>query len=145
MGAHTNRRISNDGAADVTEKISDDDALLLAQILRSFNLDETTSAARFVESLTFDAIFREEWESISGNQHQLHFYDSLADAIFDALENHEDMEDSVRERASQLLGEIETQYANLLGEIQAHYEWLCNYLISARSRRDRSTREFMPS
>jgi hypothetical protein len=112
------------------QKISDDDALLLAQVLRSFNLDETTSAARFIESLTFDDIFREEWESICGNQHQLQFYDRLADDIFDALENKEDVENSVREKASQLLREIETQYVQLLGEIQWHYEWLSKYLIS---------------
>jgi hypothetical protein len=112
------------------QKISDDDALLLAQVLRSFNLDETTSAARFIESLTFDEIFREEWESICGNQHQLQFYDRLADDIFDALENKEDVENSVREKASQLLREIETQYVQLLGEIQWHYEWLSKYLIS---------------
>lgn len=123
----------------MAEKISDDDALLMAQILRSFNLDETTSAARFIESLTFDTIFREEWESICGNQHQLQFYDRVADAIVDALEKHGDMESSMRERACQLLREIETQYANMLGEIQTHYEWLCNYLVSMGSRRDRSS------
>lgn len=119
----------------MAQKILDDDAMLLAQVLRSFNLDETTSAARFIESLTFDAIFREEWERICGNQHQLHLYDRLADDIFDALENHGDLENSVRERASQLLREIEAQYAGLLGEIQAHYEWISKHMVSMGSYR----------
>ena len=129
----------------MAEKISDDDALLIAQILRSFNLDETTSAARFIESLTFDTIFREEWESICGDQHQLQFYDRVADAIVDALEKHGDMENSMRERACQLLRDIENHYAGMLAEIQVHYEWLCNYLISAGSRRDRPKSGFMHS
>lgn len=128
----------------MVQKISDDDALLLAQILRSFDLDETTSAARFVESLTFDAIFREEWERICGNQHQFYFYDRLADDIFDALENHGDLENSVRERAGQLLREIEARYASLLGEIQAHYEWICKHMVSMGSRRGGSKTEFLP-
>jgi hypothetical protein len=54
----------------------------------------------------------------------LQFYDRLTDAIFDALEKHEDVENSVWEKAIQLLRKIETQYANLLGEIQEHHEWL---------------------
>jgi len=129
------RFAGTDGADHMAQKISDDDALLLAQVLRSFNLDETTSAARFIESLTFDAIFREEWERICGNQHQFHFYDRLADDIFDALENHADLENSVRERAGQLLREIEARYASLLGEIQAHYEWICKHMVYMGSRR----------
>jgi len=112
-----------DGENDMARKAPDDDPLLLAQILRSFNLDETTSAARFIESLAFDTIFREEWESIYGNQHQLQFYDRLADDIFDALENHGGVENSVREQASQLLGEI-----------QGHYEWLCKHLLGTENR-----------
>lgn len=102
----------------MAQKILDDDFMLLAQVLRSFNLDETTSAARFIESLALDLIFREEWERICGNQHQLHLYDRLADGIFEALENHGNLEQSVRERACQLLQQIEAQYASLLGEIR---------------------------
>jgi hypothetical protein len=138
------RFVGIDGADHMAQKISDDDALLLAQILRSFGLDETTSAARFVESLTFDAIFREEWERICGSQHQFDFYDRLADDIFDALENHGDLENSVRERAGQLLREIEARYASLLGEIQAQYAWICKHVVSMGSRRDGSKTEFLP-
>jgi hypothetical protein len=116
----------------MVQRISDDDALLLAQILRSFNLDETTSAARFIESLTFDSIFLEEWESSCGNQPQLQFYGTLAEFILDALANHDDLDNSVREKAGKLLGEIE-----------AHYEWLSKYLVSARRKIDRPRREFM--
>jgi hypothetical protein len=138
------RFVGIDGVDHMGQKISDDDALSLAQILRSFDLDETTSAARFVESLTFDAIFREEWERICGSQYQFHFYDRLADAIFDALENHGDLENSVRERAGQLLREIEARYTSLLGEIQAQYEWICKHIVSMGSRRDGSKTEFLP-
>lgn len=117
----------------MVEKASDGDALLLAQILRSFNLDETTSAARFIESLIFDSIFLEEWERACGSQPQLHFYGRLADAILDGLANRRDVDNSVREKASQLLVEIE-----------AHYEWLSKYMISAGGRDVRQGRDLLP-
>ncbi|AMP00192.1 hypothetical protein CAter282_2315 [Collimonas arenae] len=101
----------------MTQRILDDGPLLLAQMLRSFNLDETTSAARFIESLTFDEIFREEWESIFGNQQQLQFYNRISADISDAMKNHNDLENSVQEKAGQLLDEV-----------RAHYEQLCKYL-----------------
>jgi hypothetical protein len=126
-------RFQIDGEDNMVEKISDDDALLLAQILRSFNLDETTSAARFIESLTFDAIFLEEWERICGHQPQLQFYGTLAEAILDGLANHGDVDNAVREKASQLLVEIE-----------AHYEWLSNYMNSSRGRDARPRMAFRP-
>ena len=115
----------------MAQKISDN-ALLLAQTLRSFDLDETTSAARFIESLICDVIFREEWERICGNQHQLHFYDRLADDIFDALTKHGTLENSMRLKVGQLLQEIEAQYASLLGEIQAHNKWIYRYMASMK-------------
>jgi hypothetical protein len=125
-------RFQTDEVDNMVEKISDDDALLLAQILRSFNLDETTSAARFIESLTFDAVFLEEWERICGHQPQLQFYGTLADAILDGLANHSDVDSLVREKANQLLVEIE-----------AHYEWLSKYMASCGGREVRPRREFM--
>ncbi|NKI69355.1 hypothetical protein GN109_07995 [Collimonas pratensis] len=116
----------------MAQKISDTDALLLAQELRSFDLDETTSAARFIESLTFDAIFREEWERICGSLHQLHFYDRLADDIFEALEKPGTLENSVRLKIDQLLQEIEARYTSLLGEIHAHRKWIYKYMASVK-------------
>jgi hypothetical protein len=126
-------RFSDRQGNNMLQNISDDDALLLAQILRSFNLDETTSAARFIESLTFDAIFLEEWESVCGSQPQLRFYGRLADAILDGLANHSDVDNSVREKATQLLAEIE-----------AHYEWLSNYMNTSRAVDARPRMEFLP-
>ncbi|NKI69323.1 hypothetical protein GN109_07830 [Collimonas pratensis] len=119
----------------MAHKILDDDAMLLAQVLGSLNLDETAGTARFMESLAFDAIFREDWERICGNLDQLHFYDSLAAGMFDALENHGDLENAMRERAGQLLREVEAQYDGLLDEIEENYEWICKHMVSMEIHR----------
>ncbi|MEO6918770.1 MAG: hypothetical protein ABI188_06870 [Collimonas sp.] len=113
-------------------KISDDDALILAKELRSFDLNETTSVARFVESLIFDPIFCEEWERICSMPPELQFYGTLADAILNALANQENW---FQERANQLLVQIE-----------AHYESLCTSAVSSEPCNDRmnwTTRESM--
>ncbi|MEO6921035.1 MAG: hypothetical protein ABI171_18795 [Collimonas sp.] len=117
------------------EKISSDDALLLAKELRSLDLDETTSAARFIESLISDAIFCEEWERTCSISPQLQFYGTLADAILCALRNNDNEENSLWEKAGQLLDQIEAHHESLIDYMtpsEAVHQW--HRLLTRKSR-----------